>query len=394
MREIAQTPAYPECRLTEKGSEFIGRVSVTEAGKKCLNWRSYPYGRPNDFKEIPLDGNELSDFSDSEPSGTPRIDLVYEAHFINRDSWSHHNYCRNPSGKERPWCFVSDPEIQWEYCSIPMCTDTIETYLIQERPWCFVSDNDTKWEYCDIPFCQDLSQFPLYENSPWYFCNCVACLLSRKKDERRSTRMQTKRERRGIRGEAKRGKRNATMSGSPCLPWLTVSPDTVEQYLSRFSDELDLRHGFCRNPNLSDYGPWCYVSDNTEWEYCVVPYCPPSDGEICDIRIRGECVNPRQCKTDKDGRSYLGTTNVTIKGHECLPWMSDSALRQINLQLYEVCSLFLQIILFLVLFLLFLLLFLFVLLYVLYLILVIKLLHYPSFIHNILYVLLFRLLPL
>ncbi|CAG0889784.1 unnamed protein product [Darwinula stevensoni] len=98
-----QMHKYPECRLTKKGREYIGKVNKTESGKECLRWDKMPYGTPDDF---------LTNYT-------------YSAHFINLDTWSHQSYCRNPSGKERPWCFVMDKDVQWEYCDIPMCTDTV-----------------------------------------------------------------------------------------------------------------------------------------------------------------------------------------------------------------------------------------------------------------------------
>ena len=65
-----------------------------------------------------------------------------------------------------------------------------------------------------------------------------------------------------------------------------------------FSDAVDGKHAFCRNPNPTDYrerryehGPWCYVSYEGLGEYCDVPFCPPSDGEECDIRVDGHCVS-------------------------------------------------------------------------------------------------------
>ena len=32
-----------------------------------------------------------------------------------------HNYCRNPDGETRPWCFVNESPAGWEYCVIPVC---------------------------------------------------------------------------------------------------------------------------------------------------------------------------------------------------------------------------------------------------------------------------------
>lgn len=31
------------------------------------------------------------------------------------------NYCRNPDGEPRPWCFTTDPNKRWEFCDIPRC---------------------------------------------------------------------------------------------------------------------------------------------------------------------------------------------------------------------------------------------------------------------------------
>ncbi|CAG0890947.1 unnamed protein product, partial [Darwinula stevensoni] len=173
---------YPECRLTKKGREYIGKVNKTESGKECLRWDTQPYGTPDDFLK----------------------NVTYSKHFSNIDTWSHHNYCRNPSGKERPWCFVKDDEVQWEH-SYPECKKTekgkeysgkmnktetgkdclrwdqkpyrnpndfsplilyeehflnedveaSENYCrnpaLRERPWCFISDPNVIWEFCDIP---------------------------------------------------------------------------------------------------------------------------------------------------------------------------------------------------------------------------------------------------
>merc|ERR1712226_1078395 len=34
-----------------------------------------------------------------------------------------HNYCRNPTGGDGVWCLTTDPEVAWDYCAVPMCTD-------------------------------------------------------------------------------------------------------------------------------------------------------------------------------------------------------------------------------------------------------------------------------
>merc|ERR1712096_214726 len=35
-----------------------------------------------------------------------------------------HNYCRNPQTdlKTKVWCYTTDPEVEWEFCPVPICT--------------------------------------------------------------------------------------------------------------------------------------------------------------------------------------------------------------------------------------------------------------------------------
>ncbi|CAG0898592.1 unnamed protein product [Darwinula stevensoni] len=412
---------YPECQLTKKGREYIGKVSQTESGRECLRWDTQPYGTPDDFLKF----------------------LPYSLHFYNLDTWSHKNYCRNPSGRERPWCFVKNEDVQWEYCDIPMCTDTeckitqqggeyfgrknvshsgyacepwwenttmtipeMETFFIptfpdyketekvhsfcrnpngngapwclikenpgyefcdipfceiqeiqvgpegneypecrltekgkeyvgtkdvtetgkpcldwesqpygmpwdffnqemgysdhfiygdpgihknycrnpslqRERPWCFVSDPDIKWEYCDIPFCHNLGASL---NS--IVMKLAASLLERKPSKCKLTRS----------GSEYVGRQNTTISGFPCQHWLAQFPNghVSIDFLSKFPDEIDGNHNFCRNSADNAHGPWCFLRkspNRQDWEYCDVPFCPRKEGERCDIRVSGVCIS-------------------------------------------------------------------------------------------------------
>ncbi|CAG0886095.1 unnamed protein product [Darwinula stevensoni] len=98
---------YPECRKTAKGKEYIGKMNKTENGNDCLRWDSRPYPTPKDFQSL----------------------LSFEEHFLNEDPGSHENYCKNPALRERPWCFISNPDIIWEFCDIPICEDPGEFSL-------------------------------------------------------------------------------------------------------------------------------------------------------------------------------------------------------------------------------------------------------------------------
>merc|ERR1712215_137941 len=67
-----------DCLVSEDGASYNGTLSTTESGNPCEPWN----GR-----------NGLSD-----------------------------NYCRNPDGDSRVWCFTN-PIGSWEYCDVKMCSD-------------------------------------------------------------------------------------------------------------------------------------------------------------------------------------------------------------------------------------------------------------------------------
>ncbi|XP_071179098.1 zonadhesin-like isoform X1 [Mytilus edulis] len=154
-----------ECRKSTKGTEYKGRISLTQTGRSCQYWeRQHPH------KHV---------FSNLK---------------------TEHNYCRNPDNSGQPWCYTNDPTTRWEYCKIPMCecrkstkgteykgrislTQTGRSCQYWERqhphkhvfsnlktehnycrnpdnsgqPWCYTNDPTTRWEYCKIPMCDSIS---------------------------------------------------------------------------------------------------------------------------------------------------------------------------------------------------------------------------------------------
>ena len=76
-----------------KGAEYRGNVSQTESGRTCQNWSSQsPHKQPFQLD----DGERNRGLGD-------------------------HNYCRNPDGETRPWCFTTDEDKKWERCDVPVC---------------------------------------------------------------------------------------------------------------------------------------------------------------------------------------------------------------------------------------------------------------------------------
>ncbi|KAF5896614.1 hyaluronan-binding protein 2-like, partial [Clarias magur] len=77
------------------GESYRGMVSETEEGHDCLFWSSY-------F----LLAKGINPFNaNSDPQGL-----------------GPHNYCRNPDGDSKPWCFArAEKMIRWEYCNVRKC---------------------------------------------------------------------------------------------------------------------------------------------------------------------------------------------------------------------------------------------------------------------------------
>jgi hypothetical protein len=79
------------------GEQYRGKVHTTLGGSNCQNWDSdwpHPHGYHSDSYANYGIGN--------------------------------HNYCRNPDGQYRAWCYTMHLFVRWDYCRIPYCN--IEDY--------------------------------------------------------------------------------------------------------------------------------------------------------------------------------------------------------------------------------------------------------------------------
>ena len=85
-----------QCRLTQRGVEYTGNLSLTMSGTTCQRWDSHtPHAHVN----------------------------VWAYRFPENNISKASNYCRNPSNDPRgPWCLTEDPCVYKEYCRVPHCS--------------------------------------------------------------------------------------------------------------------------------------------------------------------------------------------------------------------------------------------------------------------------------
>jgi hypothetical protein len=105
-QDIAQAPACPlsepddcGCMIVEQ-SDYRGTMAVSKSGYECKNW---------------------TDRSANIRDRYPNANLV-------------ENYCRNPSGKERAWCYTTEPGVDWEYCDVRECMAPLPTSTPSAAP--------------------------------------------------------------------------------------------------------------------------------------------------------------------------------------------------------------------------------------------------------------------
>jgi len=71
------------------------------------------------------------------------------------------------------------------------------------------------------------------------------------------------------------GNTSVTVSGRTCQRWTSQSPHEHKDGDDQFPDgSAAAAVNYCRNPNESYEGLWCYTTDpNKRWEACDVPHC-------------------------------------------------------------------------------------------------------------------------
>ncbi|XP_041106427.1 plasminogen-like isoform X2 [Polyodon spathula] len=323
------------------GEDYRGKAAKTESGYVCQRWDSQT---PNSHGYLPT---------------------------LFKDKYLEENYCRNPDGKPRPWCFTTNPLKRWESCSIPRCVTepltiipemtcatgdgssyrgnisvtesgktcqawdadipqkhsrTSENYPCkgleknycrnpdnERMPWCYTTDPSTRWEYCKVPRCD--AQPETVRTEP-----IVPPVLDCYVDN----------------GKTYRGITSETTSGKKCQPWSSMKPHSHNKTPQSFPD-ADLRRNYCRNPD-DDTAPWCYTTEpSVEREYCKIDKCPivPFNAATTNSKLSVEPSKPevppqkpgaKECIVG-NGEDYRGTTSVTVLGVTCQEWVSNTPHR-------------------------------------------------------------------
>ncbi|KAK7907740.1 hypothetical protein WMY93_016352 [Mugilogobius chulae] len=330
--ENCNVPSCTEECMHCSGEDYRGKISTTESGFTCQRWDSQ---KPHNHGYI--------------PSALP-------------DKYLEENYCRNPDGESRPWCFTTSPSKRWEMCSIPRCASeppsivpeltcasgegtnyrgtiavtesgkTCQSWSSQtphkhsrtpenfpckgldgnycrnpdneRQPWCYTSDPNTRWEYCRVPSCSNAPGPPDEPVIPPEEENCYE----------------------GD-GSSYRGVTSETVSGKKCQAWSSMSPHRHNKTPQSFP-LADLKINLCRNPD-GDRAPWCYTIDpSVRWEYCKLDKCssstptkappkPPRPPTVTQTPPEQDCKNG-------NGVTYRGPTSMTAAGVTCQAWSAQS----------------------------------------------------------------------
>nr|XP_060634281.1 hepatocyte growth factor isoform X3 [Anolis sagrei ordinatus] len=273
--EVCDIPLCSEAEcMTCNGESYRGLMDHTETGKECQRWDlQRPHRHPFRPEKYPDKG-----FDD--------------------------NYCRNPDGKPRPWCYTLDPNTPWEYCNIKPCDQRIENNSVSltETTDCIRGQGEgyrgtvstiwsgiecQRWDsqmphqhnFTEENFkCKDLRENycrnPDGEEAPWCFttnpklrigyCSHIPkCDVPNEQDCYRGN------------GVNYMGNVARTRFGLTCSPWDQNIQDLKRHLpLEKDLDISKLKKNYCRNPDQNAHGPWCYTNDRqVPWDYCPIPRC-------------------------------------------------------------------------------------------------------------------------
>ncbi|CAK8679229.1 unnamed protein product [Clavelina lepadiformis] len=247
-----RVPETTDCMHSlDQGASYRGTASVTESGYACQRWdRQSPHSHGFDPSHITGAGLE-------------------------------NNYCRNPDIKDKPWCYTTNPNKEWEYCSIPTCDNAVPE-LVQPQP---PTNNRGSWS----------------DWSSWGQCSST-CGSGNQYRTRHCIGAD-------VGSEQCPGEHwESNPCGAPCpsgpafpatgnwQPWMSWSACDAVCVQGNSGHRYRVRA--CSNA-------YC-EGDTIEEEVCSQPSCPTYDS--------GDCFN------ENNPAAYRGTLAVAKNGASCIPW--------------------------------------------------------------------------
>uniref|UniRef100_UPI00358E2CAD plasminogen-like n=1 Tax=Myxine glutinosa TaxID=7769 RepID=UPI00358E2CAD len=234
---------YEFCALQKCGEEPPSEGNVTIS---CYSNDGETY---RGFVSTTISGRTCQQWSSSSPHAHFTTPEVYSCKGLEK------NYCRNPNGREAPWCHTLDPNVRWEFCDVPQCgaAPAPPTLVAPAAPTLVSLQSPT-------------------DAVPGLMPN-IDCYLHP--------------------GNLYKGTKSTSKSGSNCQPWEEgAGPHEERVYTPSTSPDAHLTKNYCRNPDNDTGGPWCYTMDpQKRWETCGVPLCP--SGRKCGV----QAVPPKRCMT-------------------------------------------------------------------------------------------------
>ena len=290
---------HKTCYLGD-GTDYRGNVNTTAQGDTCQNWsHQHPHHHSRVSYNYPFSG--LGD----------------------------HNFCRNPDFEATPWCYTTDPNIRYDYCSnIMKCPDEYDYECQQGAGYLYKGD---VMEMVDGLVCD------LTLNKVRTTLNCLEG-----------------------NGVSYIGNVSVTEGGFQCQEWSKQVPNPHPYHGLG-------EHNHCRNPNGLEARPWCYLTNpdqSSQWDFCDVPLCnedqekdrtityhtnrcdnsphddhmtgawcsnSKSERTLCAVRkctdriLESDYVRVDNCmKMDDLGAGYRGSVNTTQSGYDCQRWDEQS----------------------------------------------------------------------
>ena len=175
---------------------------------------------------------------------------VPHEHDIARAKYWNHNFCRNPNGRKRPWCFTQDVEVEFQYCDIPICAtpNDLETDLFINKGFTYKGNVTTT-----------LSKLTCKTSikKSYTLQNCLLDLEDN--------------------GLMYSGTVDTTRSGKKCKMWNRADLHSEVKYAELYGPQV---RNYCRNPDNSPE-PWCFVGRDADVrEACDIPLCTPDTMQL------------------------------------------------------------------------------------------------------------------